>query len=133
VRKTLQEVARGERVRIPHSSNLFFSRTNWLKGMSHARSGGRVVDGSGPVRSRGSRQVPRALIVLRHFHIQSAIPCRAPMPRRRRRHGRPLPRMSPRPPQTNNDNKTRYFYLFNKLSRTEYTPTSHTMLHTHNA
>lgn len=34
-------------------------------------------------------------------------------------------------PQTNNTNKTRYF-LF-KLSRTEYTLTSHTMLHTHNA
>jgi hypothetical protein len=47
------------------------------------------VDGSRPVRSRRCRHAPRALIV-----FQSAIPCRTPIPRRRR-HGRHLPRKSP--------------------------------------
>ena len=102
VRKKLQEVARGERVRIPlqYILPIFFEKqTDSLIGMSHARSGGRVVDGSRLAGGRRNRQVPRALIVLRHIHNQSAIPCYTPTPRCRRRHGRLLPRMSLSPPK----------------------------------
>ena len=96
VRKTLQEVARGERVRIrlQFILSIFFccnTQINRFTGMSHARPGGCIVDGSRPVRSR---HAPRALSVLRHIYIQSAIPCRTSIPRRRR-HGRPLRRMYP--------------------------------------
>jgi hypothetical protein len=94
VRKALQEVARGERVRIPLRSILSFYN-NWPTGIPRTRSGGRIVDGSRPGRSRRSRDAARTLGVLQHIHIQSAVPVPCTPTTCRRGHGRPFPRTFP--------------------------------------
>lgn len=91
VRKALQEVARGERVRISLWPTFSFL-TSRLTGISCARSGGRIVDGS---RSGRSRDATRALSVLPHIHGQSAASCAPAI--RRRGHGCPFPRTFPFP------------------------------------
>jgi MRC1-like domain len=100
VRKTLQEVARGERVRVPLLFHYFLSHV-YTPGISRDRSRGRVLDGSRTGRGkRRRRDDARAHSVLYH-NIQSAASRSTPStsPHKRRRHGRcPLPRtFSPSP------------------------------------
>lgn len=103
VRKALQEVARGEKVRIPllllHFSLLTFRPRAYTLGISRDRSRGCVLDGSGTRGRRSRADEARADSVL--HHIQSAAPRSIPptlTSHKRRRHGRrPLPRTSPFP------------------------------------
>lgn len=89
VRKALQEVARGERVR-SHPLLLFLENLRVISrvstGISRARSGGRVLDGSRAGGGRRRRDIAhaRAHSAL-HQRIQSTAP---PRTAHRRRHGR---------------------------------------------
>ena len=105
VRKALQEVARGERVRIPLLLLRFFLLTfrprAYTLGLSRDRSRGCVLDGSGTGRDRRSRADDARAHSVLHHNIQSAAPRSTPptlTSHKRRRHGRrPLPRTSPFP------------------------------------
>jgi hypothetical protein len=88
VRKALQEVARGERVR---SHPLLFLENSRVisrasTGIPRARSGGRVLDGSRTSGGRRSRDIAHARAHSAfHQRIQSTAP---PRTAHRRRHGR---------------------------------------------